>query len=216
MSTLSSPKEWVTLAEAARHMSEIFSEEVTEVDMLQLALDGELTLSLDLLDGADARRCAPSASAAPAGEVVRLCGVWELPLIGGAPDAAAIAAKASFVQGLDGDLWQLADSADRPESRALVVRVTALYALYQATLGPPPPPADARGTSRREMLTHLLMIGGLLSLLLERNSGAGAAPFASQAAVIDALLARHPGKPGLSAATLGSAFAEGRRFFDAS
>ena len=205
MSTLSSPKEWVTLAEAARHMSEIFAEEVTETDMLQLAVDGELVLSIDLIDGAAARRCAPTASGA---DVVRLSGIWDLPVMPGAAEAASIALNASFVEGRDGDLFQLLGPADFLERRALVVRVSELYTLYQSTLGISAP--DTRGTRHRDALTHLHIIGGLLSLLQASS------PFASQAAVIDALLARHRGKPGISAPTLEAAFAEGRRLFDAS
>lgn len=49
-------KEWLTVAEAARHLSTIFREEVTEADVLRLALDRHLTLSVHFVNHATARR----------------------------------------------------------------------------------------------------------------------------------------------------------------
>jgi hypothetical protein len=43
---LFSLKRWLTLPEAARHLSILFGEDVSEADILQLALDGQLTLSV--------------------------------------------------------------------------------------------------------------------------------------------------------------------------
>jgi hypothetical protein len=43
---LLSLKEWLTIADAARHLSILFGEEVTEPDVLRLGLDGHLTLSV--------------------------------------------------------------------------------------------------------------------------------------------------------------------------
>jgi len=45
-------KEWVTVPEAARHLATIFDEEVTDADILRLALDGHLKLSVNLVNGA--------------------------------------------------------------------------------------------------------------------------------------------------------------------
>ena len=39
-------KEWLTVPDAAKRLSVIFGEEVTEADVLRLALDGHLKLSI--------------------------------------------------------------------------------------------------------------------------------------------------------------------------
>lgn len=49
-------KEWVTLEEAVRHLSQMFEDEVYESDVLRLALDGHLTLSVNFVNGSQARR----------------------------------------------------------------------------------------------------------------------------------------------------------------
>jgi len=46
MSKLFKLKEWLTLADAARHLSIVFGEDVSEADLLQLALDRRLDLSV--------------------------------------------------------------------------------------------------------------------------------------------------------------------------
>jgi hypothetical protein len=46
LSKLLKLKEWLTVPEAARHLSILFGEEIGEADVLRLALDGYLTLSL--------------------------------------------------------------------------------------------------------------------------------------------------------------------------
>ncbi len=51
-------KEWLTVSDAARHLSILFGEEVSEADVLRLALDGHLTLSVDFVNHASAR-CGP-------------------------------------------------------------------------------------------------------------------------------------------------------------
>ncbi len=48
-------KEWLTVADAARHLSIAFGEDVTEADVLRLALDGRLRLSVYLVNHAKAR-----------------------------------------------------------------------------------------------------------------------------------------------------------------
>ncbi|MDD5757980.1 MAG: hypothetical protein PHI06_02740 [Desulfobulbaceae bacterium] len=49
-------KEWLTVPEAARHLSIMFGEEVNETDVLRLALDGHLKLSINFVNGTSARR----------------------------------------------------------------------------------------------------------------------------------------------------------------
>jgi hypothetical protein len=51
-------KEWLTVPDAARHLSILFGEEVSEADVLRLALDGHLTLSVYFANHAKAR-CGP-------------------------------------------------------------------------------------------------------------------------------------------------------------
>lgn len=49
-------KKWLTVTDAARRLSIAFSEEVTEADVLRLALDGHLRLSVHFVNHANARR----------------------------------------------------------------------------------------------------------------------------------------------------------------
>ena len=55
MSKLFKLKEWLTVADAARHLSIAFGEDVTEADVLRLALDGRLHLSVYFVNHATAR-----------------------------------------------------------------------------------------------------------------------------------------------------------------
>jgi hypothetical protein len=52
---LSKFKEWLTVPDAARHLSTLFGEDVSEADVLRLALDRHLTLSVDFVNGATAQ-----------------------------------------------------------------------------------------------------------------------------------------------------------------
>jgi hypothetical protein len=54
-SKLFSLREWLTRDEAAKHLSIVFGEVVTPADVLRLALDGLLTLSVDFVNHADTR-----------------------------------------------------------------------------------------------------------------------------------------------------------------
>jgi hypothetical protein len=47
-------KEWLTIADAARHLSILFGEDVSEPDVLRLALDGHLTLSVYFVNHTEA------------------------------------------------------------------------------------------------------------------------------------------------------------------
>lgn len=58
MSKLFKLKRWLTVPEAARHLSIVFGEEVKEADVLRLALDGQLKLSVNFVNHARAR-CGP-------------------------------------------------------------------------------------------------------------------------------------------------------------
>jgi hypothetical protein len=48
-------KKWLTLQEAARHLALMFGEEICEADVLRLALDGHLKLSVNFVNRARAR-----------------------------------------------------------------------------------------------------------------------------------------------------------------
>lgn len=48
-------REWLTLPDAAAYLAAIFEEDVSEADLLRLALDGHLTLSVDFVNHAPAR-----------------------------------------------------------------------------------------------------------------------------------------------------------------
>jgi hypothetical protein len=98
-------KEWLTVPDAARHLSILFGEEVSEADVLRLALDGHLTLSVNLVNHT-ACRCGPILSREAATrsfegkfdvvfgqeirdgefwqegkEVTHIVGVWDLPML---------------------------------------------------------------------------------------------------------------------------------------
>lgn len=49
-------KEWLTIKEAAQHLSGVFSEPVSEADVLRFALNRHLTLSVNIVNGAYGRR----------------------------------------------------------------------------------------------------------------------------------------------------------------
>lgn len=55
MGKLFNLKEWLTVADTARHLSIVFGEEVTEADVLRFALDGHLRLSVNFVNHARAR-----------------------------------------------------------------------------------------------------------------------------------------------------------------
>ncbi|WNC69084.1 hypothetical protein RI845_02760 [Thalassotalea nanhaiensis] len=55
MSKLFKLKEWLTLKEAANHISTVLGESVTLADIYRLALDKHITLSADFVNGAQAR-----------------------------------------------------------------------------------------------------------------------------------------------------------------
>ncbi len=55
MSRLLKLKEWLTLDDASRHLSTLYEEPITEADLLRLALDGHLTLSVQLVNHASAK-----------------------------------------------------------------------------------------------------------------------------------------------------------------
>ncbi|MCA8431885.1 protein kinase [Burkholderia seminalis] len=78
------------------------------------------------------------------------------------------------------------------------------------------PTASGEPSARAET-TFLNIIGALLALLLGKSpAGKPHSSFASQAAVISALLAHHEGKPGISARTLEEKFAAAKRSVNAS
>ena len=45
-------KDWLTVADAARHLSILLGDDVSEADVLRLALDGHLTLSVHFVNHA--------------------------------------------------------------------------------------------------------------------------------------------------------------------
>lgn len=59
MSKLFKLKMWLTVPDAARHLSIAFGEEVSESDVLRFCLDGHLRLSVQLVNGGYARRRNP-------------------------------------------------------------------------------------------------------------------------------------------------------------
>lgn len=70
--------------------------------------------------------------------------------------------------------------------------------------------ANAKQATRET--TYLNIIGAMLELVLGKTpAGKPQSVFESQAAIIDALIAHHGTKPGISKTTLEAKFAEARR-----
>ena len=55
MNKLFKLKKWLTVPEAARHLSIVFGEEISEADVLRLALDGHLKLSVNFVNHSQAK-----------------------------------------------------------------------------------------------------------------------------------------------------------------
>lgn len=109
MSKILNLKRWLTIPEAARHLAIAFGEDVSEADILYLALDRKLKLSVDFVNGIKARpgKVMPIAEAPtflgpfsaelivdgiPLGNetvfvyeerIVSLTGIWDIPMLGG-------------------------------------------------------------------------------------------------------------------------------------
>lgn len=154
-------KEWLMVADAARHLSIIFGEEVTEADVLRLALDRrlrlsayfvnhaigrrakwiaweeytelvELTAELDKMHGKEEARTVEEKRKPVLrcdDEVVTLTGVWDLPMIfnerldieheyqnlTGGPSVTLQGLDGAFVEGRDGEMYQLQENYDENE-----------------------------------------------------------------------------------------------------
>lgn len=99
-----------------------------------------------------------------------------------------------------------------PVDAVYVVRTASLRAFEQSVLDNP---SDDKPLGQREETTLLNIAGGLLGLLLGQSPGGKPhSVFKSQAAIIDALVATYPGKPGISKRTLEEKLATARRSLD--
>lgn len=108
-------------------------------------------------------------------------------------------------------------AAGLPRDGVLVVRTSALVNLHALAVDEEPGKAEDKPLSPRERGTYLNIVGGLLGLMLGKTpQGKALSVFASQATVIDALLAHHGDKPGISRTTLEAKFAEAKRKLEAS
>lgn len=342
-------KEWLSLDDAARHLSIVFGEEVTRTDVLRLALDKRLTLSVNFVNHASARkgklipieqftfRIWPSLAgneseilsqlprnavsgvdldklapdirnALNTGELVLakegvwyrdnerlvlhdavewISGVWDLSMVGaeildvehryqmetGGPSVTLENIEGAFVKRDDvvcqlqsdfddneycqgskimgeqlehrilkeklpkeqadklradyntrrqqlKDQWKRKPSsryypaAGLPVDAVYVVRTASLRAFEQSVLDSPFSSND-KPLGQREETTLLNISGGLLGLLLGQSPGGKPqSMFNSQAAIINALLATYPGKPGMSKRTLEEKLAAARRSLD--
>jgi hypothetical protein len=101
-----------------------------------------------------------------------------------------------------------------PSDAVLVVRTSSLLRLQAAGIDDD---AKEKPTGSRERATYLNIIGGLIGVMLGKSAGGKPySMFESQAAVIDALLANYPGRPGIAKTTLETKLAEAKRSLDAS
>lgn len=109
VNTLFTLREWLTIDEAAQHLHGVIGEPVTEADVLRLALDGHLKLSVVLPEGT-AGDCWNVPEALPPGtdldywaqpeatESTPIAGLWDLPLI--PPGRLQVANRFSELRGL--------------------------------------------------------------------------------------------------------------------
>lgn len=149
MNNLFEMREYLTVEEAARHLSGIFAEEVSEADILRLALDGKLTLSVNLVNAAQVRRgnLARLTFTALQEDVVTIRGIWDLPMIGNervdvenkyqmmcnGPTVTDLCMDGTFVK-RPGILCQLQRPADRDQFEAPDGSVTRMPFLYPVGL----------------------------------------------------------------------------------
>jgi len=103
MGKLFNLKAWLTVVDAARHLSIVFGEEVTEADVLQLALDGHLKLSVNFVNHAVAR----------CGKVIPLSQAKIVPIMGRNVVLALQLNDRDFLE-LDEKIATLADVWDLP------------------------------------------------------------------------------------------------------
>ncbi len=80
MNKLHKLREWLTVSEAARHLADVMHEPVTEADVLRLALDGHLALSVNFPTEVSAKRGKGSAKLQEKEHRIR--GVWDFPMTG--------------------------------------------------------------------------------------------------------------------------------------
>lgn len=96
MSKLFKLKEWLTLEETAKYLSNSFGEEVTKADVLRLALDGQLVLSVYFIGNIVAKigeiqNSSDDLKSIKIGDQITyslpeyesLNGIWDLPMTGG-------------------------------------------------------------------------------------------------------------------------------------
>jgi hypothetical protein len=101
-------------------------------------------------------------------------------------------------------------AAGLPEDVIYVVRTTAIRDLERIVLDEPEP--STKPLAPREETTYLNIIGGLLYLLRGKTpSGKSHSVLESEAAIINALLVEHTGKPGIAERTLQDKFAAAKR-----
>jgi hypothetical protein len=84
MGKLFNLKQWLTVEDAAKHLSIVFGEDVSVADVFRLALDRELTLSVNFVNGAHGRPgVLVPIEEAPYEEVLMLTGCELLRIYGG-------------------------------------------------------------------------------------------------------------------------------------
>lgn len=101
-------------------------------------------------------------------------------------------------------------SSEFPDPAELVIRRTDIEA-FEACVAQGTQAAPAE-TGPRERQTYLNIVAGLLDLMLGKTpAGKPRSVFESQAAIIDALMAHHEGKQGITKRTLEEKFAHAKR-----
>jgi hypothetical protein len=80
MSKMVNLKEWLTVAETAQHLSATFQEDISEADVLRLALDGHLQLSVNFVNPVMARETKTPIPGIvlPDGKNDYISGIWNL------------------------------------------------------------------------------------------------------------------------------------------
>jgi hypothetical protein len=173
------------------------------------------------------------------GEISTIDGIWDLPLVGnerveierrirrltGKPDISPDSAEGFFLHRESGEACQLFESlrghdipADRlPGECELMIRTGALRECVARIEAEAEPPKPRDNLAARAETTYLNIIGGLVNLMLGKNSlGKAQSVFRTQSAIIATLTAQYPDKHGLSERTLEDKFAAAKESLESS
>lgn len=149
MNKLFKLKKWLTVPETAKHLSGILEEKVVEADVLRLALDRHLRLSVNLVNG----------SVAKSGRIIPIHAARKVPSIDPSCDqmiVLGIQVSPDEIFDLDKDVVEISGVWDLPMLGGEEIYVEHKY--QKATKGPAVTATDLNGVflrNQREVLVQL-------------------------------------------------------------